>query len=131
VEGQASVAIAKRFVWVLVTGLSLVGCCHREPGYPISHSNTSAQLRPIAKPHHPKRSKPIGVGNGTTTLKDATASEDELSEAVNDELRKKLVICRGCEDPPPSDRANFTWPNSTASHLTIDQVSTLFLGRMP
>src|SRR5579872_3180324 len=89
----------RQLTFVLAAGLSLSGCCHDGVWYPISHSMTQQQqLRPIAKPHHQKRSKPAIASNSLVTFKDFPASEDEFSQSAADELKKKLVICRGCED---------------------------------
>ena len=118
--------MARRLVIALSAGLSLGGCCHDGFGYSVSHSSTLAQFHAIPKPHHLKRSKPRNAINSTATSKDVPASEDELSQSASDELSKKLVICRGCEDPTPNDQANSIWPKSAAGNLTVGQVSRLF-----
>jgi len=124
--------MAKRLAFAIVAGLSLGGCCHDGFGYSASHSSTLAQLRPIPIPHHLKREKPRNASNSTVTSEDIPLSEDELSKSADDELRKKLVICRGCEQPEPDRQANSIWPRSPADgHLTVDQVSRLFPAQSP
>lgn len=118
--------MAKRLVVALAAGLSLGGCCHDGFGYPVWHSNGLAQLRPIPKPHHLKRSKPANANTVTMAPKDIPASEDAFSQSAEDELRKKLVICRGCETPAPNDQTGSIWPTRASGYLTVDQVSKLF-----
>src|SRR6202000_1085333 len=114
------IVMTGRLVLALAAGLLLGGCCHDGVGY--SHSSALAQLRPIAKPRHPKQPKPQVASTDTATPKDFPVGEDELIQTEDDELKMKLVICRGCEDRLPNVRANSVWPKSAASHLTVDQV---------
>jgi hypothetical protein len=118
---------AKRLAIAIAAGVTLGGCCHDGFGY--SHSNALAQFHPTPKPHFQKWSKPPTVSRNAAKPKEISANEDELSDSANAELRKKLVICRGCEDPPTNDPPKAVWPNSSVSNLTVDQVTTLFPGR--
>jgi len=60
-------------------------------------------------------------------IKDNPPGDDASSQDADEELAKKLVICRGCE-PPADAKANSLWPKSAASYLTVDQVTRLFPG---
>jgi hypothetical protein len=123
--------MARRFVFALAAGLSLGGCCHGEFGYSIARSTALAQF--VARPkthHHLKRAKPEIAINSMETSKGIPLGEDELSKSDDDQLKRKLVICRGC-DPPADDQANPIWPKAKASgySLTADEVSRLLLGQ--
>lgn len=116
--------MARRLAIALAIGLSLGGCCHNGFGSSVPDSIALARFRSMAKPHYVKRLKTRSINDSTVTSKDILPSQDELSESANNELRKKLVICQGCENLAPTDRPDSIWPKSS-SGLTVDQLSGL------
>jgi hypothetical protein len=105
--------MTRGLVVALAAGLALGGCCH-DIGSHVPHSSAQAQFHPASKPHQLKRSKPRIAVDSTVTPTDIFQSEDELSQSAIDALRKKLVICRGCEDPAPNDVVSAVWPTRAA-----------------
>src|SRR5579883_1994011 len=112
-ESRQVPVMAKGSVVALAAGLALGGCCHDIAGH-VPHSSAQAQFQPASKPRHVKRSKPRTAIDRTVTLTDIIQSEDELSPSAVDALRKKLVICRGCEDAAPDDVVSAVWPTRAA-----------------
>lgn len=120
--------MARRLAIALAAGLLLGGCCHNGFGNSAPDSSALARFRSMAKPHYVKRLKTRSTNDGTVATKDILPSQDELSESANNELRKKLVICHGCENLVPTDQPDSIWPKSS-SGLTVDQLSGLFPAR--
>jgi hypothetical protein len=46
--------------------------------------------------------------------KEWLAALDAINRAADDELRKKLVICRGCTQTAPDDQLSSIWPTRAA-----------------
>jgi hypothetical protein len=120
--------MARRLACAIAAAIALSGCCHDIGSY-VPPSNAQAKFAPLPKFHHVKRSKPIS--NTTLTSNAIPPSGDELSNldhgstewyaaldainrAADDELRKKLVICRGCEQPVADIQLSSTWPTRAA-----------------
>ncbi len=104
--------MARRLVVAFAAGLALGGCC-RDIGSHVPLSSAQARLPLSSKPHHLKRSKPRMAVDGTVAPADIP-SEDELSQSAVDALRKKLVICRGCDDASPDEVVSAVWPTRAA-----------------
>ena len=104
--------MARGSVVALAAGLALGGCCHDIAGH-VPHSGAQAQFQPASKPHYLKRSRPRTAIDRTVTPTGIFQSEDELSQSAIDALRKKLVICRGCE-AAPDDVVSAVWPTRAA-----------------
>lgn len=104
--------MARGLVVALAAALALGGCCHDIAGH-VPHSSAQAQFHPASKAHHLKRSKPQIAIDSTATPADIPPGEDELSQSAIDALRKKLVICRGCEESAP-DVVSAVWPTRAA-----------------
>ncbi len=119
--------MARRLAFAIAAGLALGGCCHDMGSY-VPPSNAQAKFVPLPKPHHLKRARPRHTANTEVTSNAIPPSEDELSKldpvskerraaldaingAADDELRKKLVICRGCMQPAPDDQLSSIWPS--------------------
>ena len=117
--------MARQLAFALAVGLSLGGCSHDIAAHDPSLS-ARAEFGRVLRPHHAKRVKLRHVIKAQMPVEEITSRTDEPLDPAEDELSKKLVICRGCEEPAPSNPANALWPKSTVIHLTVDQVSTLF-----
>lgn len=120
--------MARRLAVAIAAGLFLGGCCHDGLGYSAWHSSTLAEFGPAPKPLHVKRAKARNPSKPVmTSSEDSSASDDSADE----ELRRKLVICRGCEQPGLDDQANSIWPKRPADgyYLTVDEVSNLLPGQ--
>jgi hypothetical protein len=115
-----------RLAVAIVAGLSLGGCSHDEFGRFASRSSALAQSVPPVRAHHARQAKPQYAGDSLAAFKD-TAADDDSDEA----LAKKLVICRGCDQPEPVHQANSIWPKPTTEghYLTVDEVSRLLPGQ--
>jgi hypothetical protein len=105
--------MARWLVVAFVAGLALGGCCHDIAGH-VPHPSVQAQVHPAAKPHHLKRLKPRIAVDSTVAPIATPPSEDELSPSAVEALSKKLLICRGCEDPAPNDVVGAVWPTHAA-----------------
>jgi len=53
------------------------------------------------------------------------ADQDAIDRAADDELRQKLVICRGCTQPTPDDLSGSIWPTSRAAERYLSIQRTL------
>jgi hypothetical protein len=102
-------------------------------------SNAQTRFVRLPKPHHVKRARPRHTDTKNVTSNDTPLSEVELSKldpnskeryadldainrAADEELRKKLVICRGCTQPEPDDQLSSIWPTRAAQgYLTIQK----------
>lgn len=105
-------------------GLALGGCCLDGNGCYVHPQTTVLAswngLDPLPKRHQVNRAKMIPKTSAAVS-KNSSPSEDELTKlkpyskewtaalgamnrAADDELRKKLVICRECMPPEPDDR---------------------------
>jgi hypothetical protein len=132
--------MTRRLAFAIAAGLSLGGCCHDGLGYFASRSSTLAEFGPAPKPHHVKRAKAQNSSNpAVTSSKNISPSEDELSKlkpysrewhaaldainrAADDELKRKLVICRGCT--APDDQTGSLGPKRAAGgYLSPDEAS--------
>jgi hypothetical protein len=121
----------RRCVVALAAGLSLGGCCHDGFGYSVSRSSALAQFVPRPKTHHHvKRAKNEIATTSMVTSKVISLDEDELSKSDDDQLKRKLVICRGCERPSADSQTISIWPEVKANSysLTADEVSRLLPG---
>ena len=90
-----------------------------------------AQFVPRPKTHHHvKRAKAKIATNSMVTSKVISLGEDELSKTDDDQLKRKLFICRGCEQPAADGQTNSIWPEAKANgySLTADEVSRLLPG---
>jgi hypothetical protein len=117
--------MARRLAFALAAGLSLGGCSHdiaaRDP-----FLSARAEFGRAAVPHPVKRLKSRHADNAFISSKVTVPRADESLDSADDELSKKLVICRGCEDSAPNNQAHAIWPKSAGANLTVDQVSRLF-----
>lgn len=108
--------MARRLAFAIAAGLALGGCSHDGFGYSVPRS---AALPEFAH-QHVKLAKARNTSNTAVsskeTAEDVSPREDELSKlkpysrewhaaldainrAADDELKKKLIICRGCAAP--------------------------------
>lgn|ERR1700722_5236447 len=114
-----------RLAFAIAAGLALGGCCHDTGSY-VPPSNARAEFGTLPKSHHVKRARSRRTRNLAVSSKDTSPSEEELSkldpEAADDELRKKLVICRGCAEPAPDGQVSAIWPTRAAEgYLSIQK----------
>src|ERR1700733_9748583 len=123
--------MARRLAVAIAAGLALSGCCH-EMG---SYVPPSSELAKFAhsKPHHAKRTKPRHASNLEVTSNVSPPDEnghpkldadaiDAINRAADDELKKKLGICRGCAQPAPNGQLNSIWPTRAAEgYLSIQK----------
>jgi hypothetical protein len=130
--------MARRLAFAIAAGLALGGCCHDMGSY-VPPSNAQAKFVLLPKPHHMKRARPRHTANTEVTSNANPPSENELSKlapdskeqladldaidrAADDELRKKLVICRGCTQPAPDGQLSSIWPTRAAQgYLAIQK----------
>jgi hypothetical protein len=120
--------MARQSTFALVAGLALAGCCHNGFDYPASPI-ALAQFHLPSKLHLRKQLNYGIVSRRRVTTKRLPISSGDASEFADEDLKKKLTICRGCEDSPPNNHPNSVWPKSASGNLTVDQVSTLFPNR--
>jgi hypothetical protein len=113
-----------RLAFAIVATLSLGGCCRDGFAYSFSHSSALAEVPPLPKPYHVRSAKPRHRNKSIAAIKDISTNDDDAS--IDDELKRKLVICRGCDMAASGDQPSSIWPTSSAEHLTTDQVSRLF-----
>jgi len=117
--------MVRQLAFALAAGLSLGGCSHdiaaRDPSL-----CARAEFGRAAMPYHVKRVKSRHADNALMSSKVIAPRADEAPESADDDISKKLVICRGCEDSAPNNQTSAIWPKSAGAHLTVDQVSTLF-----
>jgi hypothetical protein len=118
-------AMSRRLVFVFAAGLTLGGCCFgsgcymQPPTGPLAAWDGlgPAPTRFQAKVVKAKLQRPSqAVGSGETSPSEAdlaklkpysaewTAMLVAINRAADDELRKKLVICRDCLPPEGDDR---------------------------
>ena len=111
-------------IFVTAAGLALSGCCLDANGCFIQPQARVLVgwngLDPLPKRHKVNRAKKIPK-TSLAESKDSSPSEDELTKlkpyskewtavfdtmnrAADDELKRKLVICRDCMPPEPDDR---------------------------
>jgi hypothetical protein len=122
--------MAARLAFAIATGLALGGCCHNIGSY-VPPSNAHAEFGPLSKPLHVKRAISRPTRNTAVTSEAISPGEDELSKldpgskesnaaldainrAADDKLRKKIVICQGCEQPAPDSPSSSIWPTRAA-----------------
>jgi hypothetical protein len=119
--------MARPVAFMIAAMLLLGGCCRNEFGYALSPSSSLAEFSPARKPHHVKRARIRKASNSTVASKEVSSGDDLDDE----ELRKKLVICRGCDQPEANDQSNSIWskPTTDSHYLTADEVSRLFPGQ--
>jgi hypothetical protein len=123
--------MARRLAFAIAVGLALGGCCH-DIGAHLPPSNARAEFGILSNPSHVKRVRSRHTGN--TAASSIPPSEDQLSkldskewsadqeQIADDELRKKLVICRGCEQPATEDQVSAVWPTRAAEgYLSIQK----------
>ena len=124
--------MARRLAFTIAAGLALSGCCHEMGSY-VPPSNELAKFASHPKPHHAKRTKPRHASNLEVTSNVSPPDEngdpkldtdaiDAINRAADDELKKKLVICRGCAQPAPNGQLNSIWPTRAAEgYLSIQK----------
>ena len=114
--------MSRRLVFVIVAGLALTGCGEsaRYVQPPTKRLASWDRLGPLPKRNHVKRIKVRNTSEDVVS-RDRSPSEDELSKlkpysqewtavldgmnrAADDELRRKLIICRGCMPPETDDQ---------------------------
>jgi hypothetical protein len=124
--------MARGLAFTIVAALALGGCCHDIGSY-VPPSNAQAKFAPRPKPHYAKRTKPRRAStlevtstvippneNGGPKLD--TDAIDAINRVADDELKKKLVICRGCTQPAPDGQLNSIWPTRAAEgYLSIQK----------
>lgn len=117
--------MTRRLVFVFASSLALGGCCLGSGCYIQPPTGALASwdgLDPMPKPFHAKAVRvKVQTPSQTVASKERSPGEEELARlkpysrewvamltainrAADDELRKKLVICRGCLPPEPDDR---------------------------
>jgi hypothetical protein len=123
-RGKQVWAMSSRLIFVIGAGLALSGCCLGSGRYIQPPTNALASWdgrRPLPKRDHIKGAR-VKVGRTeAATSKQSSPSEVELSKltpyskewaavlnainrAADDELKRRLVICRGCFPPEPDDQ---------------------------
>ena len=114
--------MSRRLLFVIVAGLALSGCAEsaRYVQPPTNGLASWDGLGSVPKRNHVKRIKAQKKSEAVAS-KDSSPSEDELSKlkpysqewtavldginrAADDELRRKLIICRGCMPPETDDQ---------------------------
>jgi hypothetical protein len=117
--------MARRLALAIAAALALGGCCH-DFGSHVPISNAHAEFGLVSKLHHVKRARLRHISNTTVTSKaiprgiaelsksdpdSKEAAPDTIDSVADDELRQKLIICRGCtEQPAPEDLSGSIWP---------------------
>jgi hypothetical protein len=116
--------MSSRLVFVIGAGLALSGCCLESGRYIQPPTNALASWdgrRPLPKRDHIKGVRVKVWKTEAATSKQSSPSEEELSRltpyskewatvlnainrAADDELKRKLIICRGCLLPQPDDQ---------------------------
>ena len=131
--------MARRLAIAIAAGLSLGGCCHDGLGYSASHT-TFSEFGPAPKPHHVKRTRARHTGDPIVTSSEEIpqneaelsrlkpysrewhATLDAINRAADDELKRKLTICRGCT--APDDQTGSLGPkHSAGGYLSSDEAS--------
>ena len=133
--------MSKRLGFVIAAGLALGGCCHDRVGYYVPRSNAVAEISALPKSHYAKQAEARRPSNAVATSRDISQGEDELSKlrpyskewhaaldaingAADEELKRKLVICRGCTPPAPDDQTGSLGPKRAAGgYLSLDEAS--------
>ena len=116
--------MARGLAFTIAAALALGGCCHDMGSY-VSPSNEPAKFASHPKPHHAKRTKPRYATSLEVTSSAIPPSEngaakldtdaiDVINRAADDELRKKLIICRGCARAAPDGYVSSIWPTRAA-----------------
>ena len=114
--------MSRRLLFVIVAGLALSGCAEsaRYVQPPTNGLASWDGLGSVPKRNHVKRVKARKKSDAVAS-KDSSPSDDELSKlkpysqewtavldginrAADDELRRKLIICRGCMPPETDDQ---------------------------
>jgi hypothetical protein len=116
--------MARQSAFALALVLFLGGCCHDRLGYSAMYPVKYAEIRPRPKSHRVKPARVRNANNSIVMFEDALSGEYDAS--ADDELKRKLVICRGCGPPTSDSRTSSIWPTSSASNFTVDQLSQLF-----
>lgn len=121
--------MARRLAFAFAAALALGGCCQDIRGY-VPPSN-AREFGPIPKPKHVKRIRSRHSSKASLSSNHASPSEhelaklephskewvsalDALNQAADDELRKKLMICRGCDQRVDEDQTSAVWPTRAA-----------------
>ena len=145
--------MGRRLAFVVAAGLALSGCCPDGVECSIPRStNARAKLDalgPLPKPKQVKRAKARNTSKTALTSKDHSPSDDELSKlkpyskewhaaldaierAADDELKRKLVICRGCMSPEPDDQTGSIAPKRAAEgYLSLETSRSVSLPLTP
>src|ERR1700722_15303093 len=116
--------MARRLAFTIAAGLALSGCCHEMGSY-VPPSNEPSKFASHPKPHHAKQTKPRHASNLEVTSNAIPPSEnglakldtdaiDAINRAADDELRKKLIICRGCAPAARDGYVSSIWPTRAA-----------------
>jgi hypothetical protein len=123
--------MARRLAFTIAAGLALSGCCHDMGSY-IPPSSELAKFAFHPKPHHARRTKPRHASNlevtnvvppGENEVSNlGTDAIDAINRAADDELRKKLIICRGCAAAAEDGHISSIWPTRAAEgFLSIEK----------
>jgi hypothetical protein len=138
---RQALGMSRRLGFVIAAGLALGGCCHDGVGYYVPRSNAVAEFGALPKSHYAKQAKARSPGSAAVTSKDISPGEDELSKlrpyskewhaaldainrAADEELKRKLVICRGCTPPTPDDQTGSLGTKRAAGgYLSLDEAS--------
>ena len=156
-NGQA-LAMNRRLLFVIAVGSALSGCCFDGSGCYVHNVQPPATalaswdwLGPLPKRNTVKKlaKRLPKTSVAVAASKDNSLSEDELSklkpyskewhavlDAINraddDELKRKLVICRGCMSPEPNDQTGSIGPKRAAEgYLSLEASRSVSLPLMP
>src|ERR1700744_2251069 len=100
--------MARRLTFTIAAALALSGCCHDMGSY--IPPSEPAKFASHPKPHHAKRTKPRHASSLEVTSNVSPPDEngdpkldtdaiDAINRVADDELKKKLGICRGGPQP--------------------------------
>jgi hypothetical protein len=133
--------MGRRLGFVIAAALALGGCCHDGYEYSVPRSSVRAEFGALPKSHYGKQAKARSLSNAVVTSKDISPGEDELvklrpyskewhvaldaiNRAADEELKRKLVICRGCSPPVPDDQTGSLGTKRAAGgYLSLDTAS--------
>jgi hypothetical protein len=129
--------MSRRLGFVIAAGLAVGGCCHDGFGYYVPRSN--AEFGAFPKSHYAKQAKARSHSNPVVVSEDPGENElsklrpyskewhdalDAINRAADEELKRKLVICRGCTPPAPNDQTGSLGPKRAAGgYLSLDEAS--------
>jgi hypothetical protein len=119
--------MARGLAFTIAAGLALSGCCHDMGSY-VPPSNKLAKFTSHPKPHHARRASKLEVTSNVSRPNENGAPKldtdaiDAINRADDDELKRKLIICRGCAQQAPDGQSNSIWPTRAAEdYLSIQK----------